>query len=880
MITQIKKLITEIKNKVMPRGFLDYWRLKKTTPFAQIATIFTILIMVVFLLTVITVNVGRVALIKTRVSNAADSAALAMVSTLGSMSHYFTEKEGCEMDWGQLFDLILALAGFVISLIPGGASIGVPMMLGGLAGFVAKNIMTATAMRAFNRKMQKLNVTQQIGEGAILNALGKVVDDDNFVTDIHDYDEDGETDDKISYFVDWYSRRLDQLDQIGNQAQERAGQLRDRVFEFLLYTGGMVRCAYFGCDNDLDPDPDLYSVQCHYWSDSPSLGGFCYPPNPLPPNPWVFMGYDDALDEGIIWPGIFFQAKGFRDWFLVDTFIPLLDILENGHLPEWPGYPVSFWQTGENNDQVDELLSEMDEFYFWGRFILGYYFDNSGLTRYLNDFIIKKFAEFWIPDLYRDPHLTDEDTDFTECPVIALKDNPDDPQCAEKCKNRNHCAADDVECNFSCETACKPDWYTRLGTWSMRIGNKTTPGTWIYELDKVIKPQIQARINEIIDDEIRPACVASCNILIDACCQGIIDDCKNGCCLSWRDNICIPDCSDKRWHCEWDPPAGCRYVRQACEDLWTKACVCPPPPPMCAIPLCCPAANCINLNCPPVNPACLAACAVAEGQCLNGPGGCVERYNDCRAGVSGPWDGCRAQCEITYDYDTCMATNCNHNPLYDNCVPDCITAAIPGNSKIVYLNGLITQINTAIIRLDQLKTRIDNFRSDIKRLAEDYYDKLRPERIARYSWANKDAKGNLIWHHVQVNRSTFIVPYANAFQKFMQSCTGAKNKWGHVCVKVIRYDSKSPTALWDFHMHPILTDDSINVVGEHADYKIVTIDQFDDAAEAKAKSLLADYGIKSVAYACFGPYLDKDAQGAQGGFIGLTDKTKTGECYR
>jgi len=87
---------------------------------AQVATVITLIIAIMFLFFAITVNLGRLAEKRTKYSNAADSAVLNFASQVGSYSHYLSETylDGgdnvCEFSWGYFFQQLF------ISLIFGG----------------------------------------------------------------------------------------------------------------------------------------------------------------------------------------------------------------------------------------------------------------------------------------------------------------------------------------------------------------------------------------------------------------------------------------------------------------------------------------------------------------------------------------------------------------------------------------------------------------------------------------------------------------------------------------------------------------------------------------------------------------------------------------
>ncbi|MEW6170031.1 MAG: Tad domain-containing protein, partial [Candidatus Omnitrophota bacterium] len=87
----------------------------------QIATVLVLLIAVIFLFTMMSVNLGQLAVRKTTLSNACDGAALILASNLTSISHHIYDKIGgikdCDINWNLVVGIIVGVVLIAIAII-------------------------------------------------------------------------------------------------------------------------------------------------------------------------------------------------------------------------------------------------------------------------------------------------------------------------------------------------------------------------------------------------------------------------------------------------------------------------------------------------------------------------------------------------------------------------------------------------------------------------------------------------------------------------------------------------------------------------------------------------------------------------------------------
>jgi hypothetical protein len=169
---------------------------------SQIATIIVFIMAVIFLFTLMSINIGKVAQKKTAIDNVADTVGLSIASQLGSMANSYKHAMGiygrdnfkCEVDLMIILGIIaiaisIALAAVTLgtSLIATayvstalGASIAIgltgAMTLGSTmyANYMATSAEVAQEMRV---KFQSMSQKQQIVEGAVLSVLQSIAED-------------------------------------------------------------------------------------------------------------------------------------------------------------------------------------------------------------------------------------------------------------------------------------------------------------------------------------------------------------------------------------------------------------------------------------------------------------------------------------------------------------------------------------------------------------------------------------------------------------------------------------------------------------------------------------------------------------------------------
>ena len=218
---------------------------------AQIATILTLIMAVIFLFIVITINIGNVAQEKTMISNAADGAALLLSSMLGSLANalkiklelYHGKSENCDIDFSMIWAILSLVAAIVLTIVSLGAgtpyivmaaiNLALSLTLFGLGMWNALGTEPGV-FKQIELKFQNMTLEQRMKEKAIQYALFAVVSDPNKIcadgqpgdpkehggcADPVDLDMDGDTTDCIHYFSQWYNDRLKALPRLGEIVQ-------------------------------------------------------------------------------------------------------------------------------------------------------------------------------------------------------------------------------------------------------------------------------------------------------------------------------------------------------------------------------------------------------------------------------------------------------------------------------------------------------------------------------------------------------------------------------------------------------------------------------------------------------------------------------------
>ncbi len=221
---------------------------KAKRPSGQIATIMILFLVIALIFTMVTANIGRVALDATGLSNAADASALQLGSNLASEANFLAESLRntcgnplqCCHGRGLLFPMLFNVFGDIIlnpfaRLFPSAfgkirensistreaLKYGIELIVGilgagataGLSVAAAVGLiylqykMTGEAFEEAARELNRLNKIDRIREDAIWTALIKSVDDPNLVKDVNDSNMNGDTEELVSKFqVDWFTR--------------------------------------------------------------------------------------------------------------------------------------------------------------------------------------------------------------------------------------------------------------------------------------------------------------------------------------------------------------------------------------------------------------------------------------------------------------------------------------------------------------------------------------------------------------------------------------------------------------------------------------------------------------------------------------------------
>lgn len=197
---------------------------------SQIATIIVFIIAVMFIFTLVSLNLGKIAQEKTAIDNVADSVGLNLASQLGSMANaiknqleiYGSSVTGnCDLNWKLMLGVLLIIAAIAGAIF----SFGSTLTLIGLAvtgliftaegatmQFMAANPQAVDAVRL---KFRNLSGLQQIIEMPIQGVLFSVNSDPGWTTDVYDMDRDNDKTDRIPRFLKWYNLRLNTFPGVG-----------------------------------------------------------------------------------------------------------------------------------------------------------------------------------------------------------------------------------------------------------------------------------------------------------------------------------------------------------------------------------------------------------------------------------------------------------------------------------------------------------------------------------------------------------------------------------------------------------------------------------------------------------------------------------------
>lgn len=334
----------------------------------QIAVLFLVIAAVTVLLALFLINVGQVGITKTATAVAADTAALSVGSSVGSVSRQLALSLGdgkkykskkCQLNiltivlivviviiiiiisiicWGSCTAALLqgfssligtSAVSFSTLAIVGTVSfyattlaivaIGAAISLG-----IREGILAPREARAFNRQFASFsNMKDPIRENAILVAFLRVIDDPNEVSDTTDIDQDGDAAERVSRFAQEYDMRLKGLIQ---QAVAQKAQALPEVTALRTKLATLQPAL-----QDLSDELDTKIIPIFEWVESiPHPISFWMPGDQAnlagePDEDHVPCEWDNNVDCG---PG----AAGVPDkvdWLKVQlaTFLPFADMI-------------------------------------------------------------------------------------------------------------------------------------------------------------------------------------------------------------------------------------------------------------------------------------------------------------------------------------------------------------------------------------------------------------------------------------------------------------------------------------------------------------------------------------------------------------------------
>jgi len=399
MLNYLKK-ITSLKN------------MRAAKPEGQIATLLMLAMVVVLIFVLITVNLGKLSITSTRVSNAADAAALQLGSKMASYSHSMGESlklepgetEKCKRggllgvvvaaikavievvmiiaSGGTLTPLVVlmimadaamagaltmgiatgswsgALRGAIQGAIVGGAIAGGFMAFAGvpaagasyttsalIAGSIgaaigaASTIYTAAARDAAASEAMADNIRQitdeyaQAREDIFYAALSQTVDDPHKVKDIYDLNGNGDTDDLVPAFENWYFERLRTLH--GTNFQDPIRDFRDNVLKLFKNSAlgfldqiarQEVECN--SCGSSEGPLIELFRgvERCSdlsFWDPGPSRNAlYCASCNPPAGTGW-YIDNCASCDPPTGWDSVDYTHVEYEDF--IDTITGILN---------------------------------------------------------------------------------------------------------------------------------------------------------------------------------------------------------------------------------------------------------------------------------------------------------------------------------------------------------------------------------------------------------------------------------------------------------------------------------------------------------------------------------------------------------------------------
>jgi len=335
----------------MYKGTNMFWqKLRKGETSGQVVAFAVLIIALIFLFVLITRNVGQYSHMRTAVANAADGATLGLISNMGSYATHLSKSylewtdEQCTWNWFKILEWVIDI---VIIIVTWGTA--TPFVIAGTLMHQGYSYTEAAQMAsAVNTQFKKMGKKLQFKTSARIDGLSRLVTDQRKVTDVHDWDHDGLTDDKIPAFQSWLQNRLlvDTMADRGDMI--RALQRLIKLFAGLNFEGlngedydcrDDTSCGLVGYhDNEL-PGAELYSNI--YRKGQPMRKFFV---------------------EGESWNP---SSIGIKGWIKEPG--GLFEAIEEVSAPEVGPFDLSFWQPGENNDDIDRAIVQFQAFYAWAK---------------------------------------------------------------------------------------------------------------------------------------------------------------------------------------------------------------------------------------------------------------------------------------------------------------------------------------------------------------------------------------------------------------------------------------------------------------------------------------------------------------------------------
>lgn len=185
-----------------------------------------VFMVIVFMMAMVTVNLGKVALWKTATANAADTAALSVATNLGSQARAMCAQirntpnpglcKSCVFGgwFGAVLGGLLILIALVILIVSYGSLwyvAGVLFILG-VSYIVQTAVYDTHNIAKLNSRFNRLPPKTGLKLQAHMTALTMIADDPNTITDTRDIDGDGDRTEKIAAFADWFESKFSAIE--------------------------------------------------------------------------------------------------------------------------------------------------------------------------------------------------------------------------------------------------------------------------------------------------------------------------------------------------------------------------------------------------------------------------------------------------------------------------------------------------------------------------------------------------------------------------------------------------------------------------------------------------------------------------------------------